>query len=135
MAADHDKDVEMEMDEKLSSRVNFSTSHVFFPSSLDRLSIDFSDVGRASSLGFMELLGIPDLGPSLFNFSSNHPAPQLDQLTVLLEKTTTSDTTAVNPPATPNTSSITSSSPEAPADEQQPKRARDDNDQVMDKKV
>lgn len=134
MAADHEKNVEMEMDEKLSSRV--STSHHVFPSNLDLLSVDFSNVGRASSLGFMELLGIPDLGSSLFDFSSKHAVPgQLDQQTVLLEKTTTSDTAAGNPPATPNTSSISTSSTEAPADEQEPKRDRDENDQVMDEKV
>lgn len=131
----------MEMDEKLSSRVssisypmNFSAGHVF-PPGLDHLSVDFSDVGRSSSLGFMDLLAIPDLGPSLFDFSSEQAVPgQLHQPTAV-EKTTTSDTTAGNRPATPNTSSISSSSTEAPADEQQPKRARDDNDQVMDKKA
>lgn len=111
-----------------------------FPfSSCFDMPVDFSDSGKAS-LGFMDLLGAHqyhDLGPNpLFDFSldyvegrgpqvidhqlqySTHAAPE------------TPDTTAGNPPATPNTSSMSSSSNEALADEQQPKQAPvDDDDQ------
>lgn len=108
-----------------------------FPfSSCFDMSVDFPDSGK-SSLGFMDLLGAhQDLGPnSLFDFPLEYVegrGPQL--IDHQLQYSThaapeTPDTTAGNPPATPNTSSISSSSNEALADEQQPKRAPDDDDQ------
>lgn len=113
-----------------------SAINVFPFSSCFDMSVDFSDSGK-SSLGFMDLLGAhQDLGSnnSLFDFPIDYledRGPQLDHQGQYSTHAApeTPDTTAGNPPATPNTSSVSSSSNEALADEQQPKRAPDDDDQ------
>ncbi|KAG2693288.1 hypothetical protein I3760_01G088500 [Carya illinoinensis] len=75
---------------------------------------DFSE-GEKSSLGFMELLGIQDYSPSLFDLPQ---APSMASSAPLPVTTVKEGSEVLNQPATPNSSSISSASSEAVNDEQ-----------------
>lgn len=83
---------------------------------------DFCE-GEKSSLGFMELLGVQDISPSLFDF----PVQTTTTSTLVeppsavpnpISTTTKESSEALNQPATPNSSSISSASSEALNEEQ-----------------
>lgn len=75
---------------------------------------DFSE-GEKSSLGFMELLGIQDCSPSLFDFPQ---APSMASSAPRPVTTVKEGSEVLNQPATPNSSTISSASSEAVNDEQ-----------------
>lgn len=75
---------------------------------------DFSE-GEKSSLGFMELLAVQDCSPSLFDLPQ---APSMTPSAPLPATTVKECSEVLNPPATPNSSSISSASSEAATDEQ-----------------
>ncbi|KAF3436562.1 hypothetical protein FNV43_RR23654 [Rhamnella rubrinervis] len=82
---------------------------------------DFCE-GEKSSLGFMELLGVQDISPSLFDFpvqttTSTLVVPPL-AVPNPTSTTTKESSEALNQPATPNSSSISSASSEALNEEQ-----------------
>ncbi|XP_068660282.1 WRKY transcription factor 23-like [Aristolochia californica] len=114
--------METENSNEISSFADQISSSFPFPSIFD-LAGDVAAPGK-SSLGFMELLGIQDLGdPPVFDFPEPTAAPQFPE---------SSDIT--NLPATPNSSSISSSSTEA-ATEDQPKTVVEEEDQEKTKKA
>lgn len=85
-----------------------------------------SSEGEKSSLGFMELLGIQDYSPSLFD---------LPQAPAALPVTTGKEGSEVlNQPATPNSSSISSASSEAVNDEQTKSVEQEEEQQEKTKK-
>ncbi|KAF5455413.1 hypothetical protein F2P56_024990 [Juglans regia] len=75
---------------------------------------DFSE-GEKNSLGFVELLGIQDYSPSLFD---SPQAPSMAPSAPLPATTVKECSEVLNQPATPNSSSISSASSEAVNDEQ-----------------
>lgn len=80
-----------------------------------------------SSMGFMELLGIQDLGSSIFDLPPLSPhLPQPPPTSV------PESSDAANPPTTPNSSSISSSSTEA-ANEEQAKLPGEDEGEDQEK--
>ncbi|KAB1201601.1 putative WRKY transcription factor 48 [Morella rubra] len=100
---------------------------------------DQGDHQKGSSLGFVDMLGIQDYNPSLFDWFSApmmpQPQPQPQQLQQPLPSPTSTvpeSSEVVNTPATPNSSSISSSSNEA-ANEGQTKAGGDEDDQDQEK--
>ncbi|OVA16746.1 DNA-binding WRKY [Macleaya cordata] len=90
-----------------------ASNYSSLPSIFDMSSNDHGDQQRGS-LGFMDLLGIQDFSPSLFDMiqqplSAQSPPPPPPPVSETSEVT--------NLPATPNSSSISSSSNEATTDE------------------
>lgn len=67
----------------------------------------------SSSLGFMELLGIPDFNPSIFDILQASTTPYVEPT-----RSTSEVLMMNNQPTTPNSSSISSESSVAPNDEQ-----------------
>ena len=67
---------------------------------------DFSDEGEKGTLGFMELLSIQNYGPPLFDLVQ---LPSLEKPTGAAPAVPASSD-VVNPPATPNSSSVSSAS-------------------------
>ncbi|CAL5425879.1 unnamed protein product [Camellia sinensis] len=67
----------------------------------------------SSSLGFMELLGIPDFNPSIFDMLQASTTPYVEPT-----RSTSEVLMMNNQPTTPNSSSISSESSVAPNDEQ-----------------
>ncbi|KAG9457799.1 hypothetical protein H6P81_002307 [Aristolochia fimbriata] len=107
--------METENSTEISSFADQISTSSFAFSSIFDLAGDHVGAGApgksGSSLGFMELLGIQDLGdPPAFDFPEPAPALQVPE---------SSDIT--NLPATPNSSSISSSSTEAATEERQQK--------------
>jgi hypothetical protein len=90
---------------------------------------DFSE-GDKSSLGFMELLGVQDYSPSLFD--SPHP-PSMAPSAPLLPTAVKECSEVLNPPATPNSSSISSASSEAVNDQEQTKAVDKEEDEQQEK--
>ncbi|KAF8387662.1 hypothetical protein HHK36_026327 [Tetracentron sinense] len=91
---------------------------------------DMSCEDEKDSLGFMDLLGIKDFSPSvsdLLHIPLMAPPPRSTQMSTLVESSE-----VLNLPATPNSSSISSLSTEAPKDEQS--IAVDEEDQENTKK-
>lgn len=83
--------------------------------------------GEKSSLGFMELLGIQDFGPSLFDMSqvpSTVPSSSPNPIVTKMESPE-----MLNQPATPNSSSISSASSDAVNDEQVKVEEHEENQQ------
>lgn len=82
---------------------------------------DFCE-GEKSSLGFMELLGVQDISPSLFDFPVQTTTSTLVVPPSVVPNPTSTITKesseALNQPATPNSSSISSASSEALNEEQ-----------------
>ncbi|XP_059437893.1 WRKY transcription factor 23-like [Corylus avellana] len=90
---------------------------------------DFSE-GDKSSLGFMELLGVQDYSPSLFDLP--HP-PSMAPTSPPLPATAVKECSEVlNPPATPN-SSISSASSEAVNDHEQTKAVDEEEEEQQEK--
>ncbi|KAK9282446.1 hypothetical protein L1049_005364 [Liquidambar formosana] len=83
--------------------------------------------GEKSSLGFMELLGIQDFSPSMFDYMPQ----QLPSVVPPAVKEYSSET--LNLPATPNSSSISSASSEA-VNEEQAKAVDEEEEQQKTKK-
>ncbi|XP_068663371.1 WRKY transcription factor 23-like [Aristolochia californica] len=112
--------METENSTEISSFADQISTSFPFPSIFD-LAGDVAAPGK-SSLGFMELLGIQDLGdPPVFDFPEPTPAPLAPE---------SSDIT--NRPATPNSSSISSTSTEA-ATEEQPKTVVEEEQEKINK--
>ncbi|OVA13588.1 DNA-binding WRKY [Macleaya cordata] len=121
--------------DQIASSTNYPLSSIF--------DMPFEADQKGSSLGFMDLLGIQDLCPSIFDFlqqppSSVPPPPhQPPPPTSSVPPPSLTETSEVlNFPATPNSSSISSSSTEATNDEQQTKAIleQDQEDQEKTKK-
>ncbi|KAJ9699829.1 hypothetical protein PVL29_005613 [Vitis rotundifolia] len=84
------------------------------------------------SLGFMDLLGIQDYSPSLFDVLQPPLAPH--PLTSPASSAPPESSEVVNAPATPNSSSISSSSTEAANDDQTKAAEEEEQDQEKNKK-
>lgn len=84
------------------------------------------------SLGFMDLLGIQDYSPSLFDLLQPPLAPH--PLTSPASSAPPESSEVVNAPATPNSSSISSSSTEAANDDQTKAAEEEEQDQEKNKK-
>lgn len=98
-----------------------------FPSSI----FDMPCEVEKGSLGFMDLLGVQDYGPSIFDLLQAPLDPQ--PLTSPASSAPPESSEVVNAPATPNSSSISSSSTEA-ANDAQNKTAEEEQDQEKNKK-
>lgn len=83
------------------------------------------------SLGFMDLLGIQDYSPSLFDLLQPPLAPH--PLTSPASSAPPESSEVVNAPATPNSSSISSSSTEAANDDQTKAAEEEEQDQEKNK--
>ncbi|XP_059645987.1 probable WRKY transcription factor 48 [Cornus florida] len=73
--------------------------------------------GEKGSLGFMDMLGMQDYGPSLLDLLHTPSMPMPTQPLPSPASTVPDSSEVVNTPATPNSSSISSSSTEAANDE------------------
>ncbi|KAF8394696.1 hypothetical protein HHK36_020913 [Tetracentron sinense] len=100
---------------------SFSSSSVF----------DMSYEGEKGSLGFMDLLGIQDFSPSLFDLFH---APSVPPPPPTPSSTLPDTSEVLNFPATPNSSSISSSSTEAVNDEQQQTKPAEEEEDEKAKK-
>ncbi|XP_015891697.2 WRKY transcription factor 23 [Ziziphus jujuba] len=98
---------------------------------------DLCEAEKSSSLGFMELLGVQDISPCLFDFPHTLTATSSSSSTLLVPSAPTIIPTpaarkdiseALNQPATPNSSSISSASSEA-INEEQTKTDNQDQDE------
>ena len=100
-----------------------------FPSSF----FDMSYEVEKGSLGFLDLLGVPDYCPSLSDLLQT-PLPPQSLITSPASSAPPESSEVVNAPATPNSSSISSSSTEAANDDQTKAPEEDDQDQEKNKK-
>lgn len=99
---------------------------------------DFSE-GEKSSLGFVELLGVQDMSPSLFEYfpvQTTTSTPVVPPLEAPIPSSTTTkeSSEALNQPATPNSSSISSASSEALNEEQTKTVDQEEEEQQKTKK-
>lgn len=84
------------------------------------------------SFGFMDLLGVQDYSPSLYDLLQPPLPPQ--PLTSPASSAPPESSEVVNAPATPNSSSISSSSTEAANDDQTKAAEEEEQDQEKNKK-
>ncbi|KAA8549066.1 hypothetical protein F0562_000750 [Nyssa sinensis] len=93
--------------------------------------LDFSYEGEKSSLGFVELLGFQDFSPSIFDILQV-PLPSMEPSAATQTSAVPAASSEIlNQPMTPNSSSISSESSDAPNDERT--KAVDEEDQQQQK--